>query len=120
MLFLPITYHEGYTLEVDGVPTDIEVLFDNYIGVSLSGGEHTLTLTYHSPGVKAGLLISIVTFLFCLFLFTTPLYENLASNFVAQQIVYYGYLALYFILTVAFFIVPILGFIISFFYRFHL
>lgn len=120
LLFLPITYHEGYTLEVDGVPTDIEVLFDNYIGVSLSGGEHTLTLTYHSPGVKAGLLISIVTFLFCLFLFTTPLYENLASNFVTQQIVYYGYLALYFILTVAFFIVPILGFIISFFYRFHL
>lgn len=120
LLFLPITYHEGYTLEVDGIPTDITVLYDNYIGVSLSGGEHILTLTYHSPGVKVGLLISTVTFLFCLFLFATPLHENLVSNLVVQKIVYYGYLTLYFVLTVAFFIVPILGFIVSFFYRFHL
>lgn len=119
-LFLPITYNNDYTLKVNGEVKDIELLFDNYIGVKLNTGENNIELTYVSGGLKTGLIISILVLIMTIILFKTKLYNIIIENKIIQNFVYYGFLLLYFILVVAFFIVPILAFIISFFHKFNL
>ena len=58
MLFLSIPYEDGWTLYVDGKETDIEILYDTFMGATLSEGEHEIELVYHVPGLKIGAIIS--------------------------------------------------------------
>jgi uncharacterized membrane protein YfhO len=53
-LVLSIPADEGWTLYVDGKETEIEPLSDALIGVTLGEGTHTISLSYTTPGVKAG------------------------------------------------------------------
>ena len=66
LLCLNIPYSEGWKLKVDGKETSLKKV--NYMnsGVILKAGKHKIELTYCTPGVKIGLLLSIVGILILL------------------------------------------------------
>ena len=65
-LFFSIPYDEGWYVEVDGKPADMWAVGNAFLGIDVSAGEHTVSLSYTSPGASAGWKISslaIVIFL---------------------------------------------------------
>jgi hypothetical protein len=57
-LILSIPADEGWELYVDGQKTQIDPLKDALIGVYLSEGTHTISLSYTTPGLMTGALAS--------------------------------------------------------------
>lgn len=58
-LFFSIPYDEGWYIEVDGEPADFWAVGNAFIGVDVSAGEHTVSLSYTSPGASVGWKISL-------------------------------------------------------------
>ena len=54
-----IPYEDGWTLKIDGKKADIKVYQDALIGISCPAGDHTIELSFVSPGLKAGAICSI-------------------------------------------------------------
>ena len=61
ILFLSIPLDQGWKLYVDGKETEIELLYDTFMGVSLEEGEHEIELKYSVPGLKTGIVVSIIS-----------------------------------------------------------
>lgn len=61
-LFTSIPYDEGWSLKVDGKPAEYYKVCGAFIGIDLEPGTHTITLQYLPQGLKAGLIITICTF----------------------------------------------------------
>ena len=66
LLCLNIPYSDGWTLKVDGKITKMKKV--NYMssGVVLKAGKHKIKLTYETPGIRIGLILSIVGILLLL------------------------------------------------------
>ena len=58
LLFTSIPYEEGWSVEVDGVKTEIVPVADAFISVPLTKGHHEIRMRYISPGFLPGLLIA--------------------------------------------------------------
>lgn len=59
-LVLSIPYDAGWSVMVDGKQASLEPVFDGGMSLlELSAGEHTIEMTYRSPGVGAGIAISL-------------------------------------------------------------
>ena len=58
-LILTIPNEDGWMLTVDGRPVLIEDFKDTFISVYLEEGEHTIALSYVTPGLETGAIISI-------------------------------------------------------------
>ena len=64
ILVLSIPYEQGWTLKVDGKGRTIsEQIGDVWITTDLTRGSHEIELVFLPPGLKAGILISIVSIL---------------------------------------------------------
>lgn len=57
-LVLSVPLEEGWSLYVDGSKQEAEAFADTFISVSLSEGEHNISLRYTTPGLGAGAAIS--------------------------------------------------------------
>ena len=57
-LVFSIPNEEGWTLYVDGEETQIQAFKDTFISVSLEEGTHTIELSYMTPGLKLGAVLS--------------------------------------------------------------
>lgn len=60
LLCLSIPYEDGWQVYVDGKETTLLKVNDMYMGVVLNKGTHQIRLVYHTPGLKAGLIISVI------------------------------------------------------------
>ncbi len=60
-LLLTIPYTKGWTAYVDGVEQPILQANTTYMALFLQPGEHEILLRYATPGLKAGLAISLVS-----------------------------------------------------------
>lgn len=60
-LFLSIPYEKGWNIYVDGVKVDYYKLFDTFIGLDLESGYHEIEMIYKTPGLKLGIVVSIVS-----------------------------------------------------------
>ena len=60
VLFTSIPYSTGWTVKVDGEKTDVFALSGALLGVKLTKGTHTVSLIYHTPGLRVGLCLSIL------------------------------------------------------------
>lgn len=58
-LIFTIPSEEGWELMVDGKKVLIEDFKDTFISVYLEEGEHTIALSYMTPGLETGMIISI-------------------------------------------------------------
>lgn len=62
-LFTTIPYEKGFTIKVDGKEVKPIKIFDTFIGLELTEGEHDITIDYVSYGFKTGAIISTSTLL---------------------------------------------------------
>lgn len=60
VLFTSIPYEKGWTLKVDGKKTNIIKLCSGFVGAKLESGNHKIELSYHTPGLFIGLVISMI------------------------------------------------------------
>jgi uncharacterized membrane protein YfhO len=67
-VFFSIPYEKGWRVLVDGEEVDTTTVFDAFLAVEVSPGEHTIELTYVSEGFWLGIVISIISLL-CLVVF---------------------------------------------------
>lgn len=61
-IFLSIPYEDAWSLTVDGKNTDIDKLADTFMGITLSKGQHTIKMVYHTPGLRWGVVVSLFGF----------------------------------------------------------
>lgn len=60
-LFLSIPYEKGWNIYIDGEKQDYYKLFDTFIGLDLESGYHEIEMIYKNPGLKLGIVVSIVS-----------------------------------------------------------
>ena len=58
-LLLTVPYAEGFSLEVDGVPTELEPVCDALCGVTLASGTHEISLKYRPEGFTQAAFVSL-------------------------------------------------------------
>lgn len=60
ILFLSIPYTSGWSAYVDGKKADLLRADTMFSAISLEAGHHDITLKYHTPGLLAGFILSIL------------------------------------------------------------
>lgn len=58
ILFTSIPYDKGWEIQVDGQTVSGEKLVDTFLGVRLTEGHHTISMTYCPQGLKEGIVIT--------------------------------------------------------------
>lgn len=66
-LFTTIPYDKNWTLYVDGQKTKFDSVWDMFIGFDVSPGKHEIEMVYQTEGLKIGVVISIMSFITCIF-----------------------------------------------------
>ncbi|MCR4797767.1 MAG: YfhO family protein [Lachnospiraceae bacterium] len=59
-LFFTIPYNTGWTLWIDGQKAPLELTGEIFMSAALTPGEHTYELKYRSPGLTAGIALSVL------------------------------------------------------------
>ncbi len=60
ILTTSIPYTKGWHLKVDGKNTPTYLVNKGFIGATIPKGEHSIVMTYATPGFKLGILVSII------------------------------------------------------------
>ncbi len=68
LLFTTIPYDAGWEAWVDGEKVECTSIKDAMLAVPVSAGSHTVELSYTTPGIRMGALISLASLAFFLFL----------------------------------------------------
>lgn len=117
LLFIPITYNEGYSVKVNGKTCEIVKVFDNYLGVKVEEGTNEIEFTFIPPKLKTSMIISfialIITFIFLKFNLISKLMNNNILQIVAEKI----YISAYLLALILVYVIPTICFIISFFVK---
>lgn len=61
MVCIAVPYSKGWTAYIDNEKADTYRVNDMFIGVEVPKGDHTIILKYITPGINAGMIISILT-----------------------------------------------------------
>lgn len=64
-LFFSVAYSSGWTATVDGEPATIHKADIGFISVDIPAGEHDVLLTYHTPYLDEGCVLSVVGLVLC-------------------------------------------------------
>ncbi len=110
LLFIPINYNEGYK----ALNTDIVKVYDNYIGINLKEGNNNITIEFIPQYLKESFNLSLSIIILTFLLLVTNMYNKLVNNKKLQQVAKYTYLALYTLVLLIIYILPTIGFVISF------
>lgn len=63
LMFTSIPYDKSWTVYVDGTPVSTQKVGDAFLAVELSAGTHTIEMKFTAGNYKAGLVISIISFI---------------------------------------------------------
>ena len=58
VMYTSIPYDKGWSVKVDGNSVTARPLFDTFLGVDLSAGAHTVSLSYEPEGLRTGAIIT--------------------------------------------------------------
>ncbi len=61
ILCFSLAFSPGWSARVDGIKTDLMRVNDMFLGLPLTAGQHEIELTYRTPGLLAGLIITLLT-----------------------------------------------------------
>ncbi len=73
-LLLAIPYSEGWSAWVDGEKTDLKQANTMYMALELEAGDHEIVLRYRTPGITAGLALTLGACAVCAITWCTSLY----------------------------------------------
>lgn len=77
-LFLSIPFSDGWNAFVDGVSVPLYRTQVMYSGLFVAQGEHTVTLKYSNPFIKAGMVLSLIGFVLFVLVFVLYRRKHLA------------------------------------------
>ena len=60
ILFTSIPYENGWTIKVDGKKVEPKALYDTFIGIPMSAGSHTVTMSFFPAGLRLGIVLFII------------------------------------------------------------
>ena len=60
-LMLTIPYEKGWTIYVDNKKVNYYEVLNTFIGIDINKGRHTVELKYETPGLKLGIIISLIS-----------------------------------------------------------
>lgn len=63
-----IPYQKGLRIEIDGKEVESEKINTAFLGAEISKGKHDIAVYYTLPGKKAGILVSVASFAFVVFM----------------------------------------------------
>ena len=58
-ILIPLAYHKGYEARINGEKAQVNEALSGFMSVTLVSGENRIELTYHTPGLRLGLGISV-------------------------------------------------------------
>ncbi len=68
ILMVTLPYEKGFSIYVDGKKTNYFEVADAFIGLDLEKGHHTIEIKYKQPGLKVGIVVSIISCcVYCLY-----------------------------------------------------
>ena len=106
ILFLPITYLEGYSSN-----HEIFRVYDNFLGIRLNEGENNIEIKYIPKGLILGAVLTLIGIL--LYFVWTKYLCNIEMLWF-DNVCYYAYLAMYGALILVFYVIMFIFFIKSF------
>lgn len=59
LVFFSVPYDEGWSATVNGEPVSVEQVDIGFMAVPVEAGDNTIVFTYETPGLKAGIWISL-------------------------------------------------------------
>lgn len=68
ILCMAIPYRDGWHAAIDGRRTAIYEANDLYMAIEVPEGEHDIMFYYVTPGLRLGVLISVITLGFCIYM----------------------------------------------------
>lgn len=105
ILFIPISYLNGMSATNNNAATEIIKIFDSFIGIRLNKGDNNIVINYTTPGLKIGLIISIIGII--LTIVFIKIKDKLLNINWLNNTVFIIYLLIYITLVVTYFIIPI-------------
>ena len=76
-VFYAVPYEKGWSAYVDGEKVDIEKVNVGFMAVLVGEGEHTVRFEYMTPGLKAGILVTLSAFaLFIVYVAAFSIYKR--------------------------------------------
>lgn len=115
VLFIPINYTDGYTMQINGETREITKVFGNYIGIKLEKGENDIEIKFVPKGLKLGAIITIVSIILTFIIYKFKLIDKLKDNKVIGVIVSIISKVLFYGMLVLIYLIPCICFIVSFF-----
>ena len=85
LLCLSMPYANGWTAYVDGEKAELLKVNGMYCGLMLDPGEHNIELRYQTPGLKYGLVISIISIVIFMFFLFKSLKNNNSLRFYKKR-----------------------------------
>ena len=109
MLFIPISFDDGWHCMIDGKKANVEKLYGNFIGVSIPTGVNRIKLNFVPQGLIIGVIISIATLMLAIVL------HNRNTKITGRQMVLgKGMLWAIRIFLIIFLLLIIVNFVLSF------
>lgn len=68
LLNISLPFHDGFTAYVDDLATPIIHTNIGYMGIVVAAGSHTIRFEYHTPGLRLGLILSVIALALAFFL----------------------------------------------------
>ena len=84
ILMTTIPYEKGWKLKINGKPSKIKKIMGIFIGISLEKGTNIIELKYEVPGLKIGILVSLITIITLVFIKIYK-YKNFKSKEVKKN-----------------------------------
>ena len=58
-----IPYDKGFSVKVNGIPQEIEIVDKAFIGFPIKKGNYKIEITYKTPWLNTGILLTSVSFI---------------------------------------------------------
>ena len=84
ILMTTIPYEKGWKLKINRKPSKIKKIMGIFIGISLEKGTNIIELKYEVPGLKTGILVSLITIITLVFIKIYK-YKNFKSKEVKKN-----------------------------------
>ncbi len=111
-MFIPVTYDTGWKCTLNGEETEVLKALGSYIAVELPEGSGTFTLSYTTPGLKIGLIMSAAGLFMALILLLLKKRDYSLPKFITLPVLWIFSL-IFASATVIIYIVPVIIFIIN-------
>ncbi len=114
ILFIPITYNEGYKAYNNGKQVEVLKLYNNYIGIKLNYGVNDIKIRFVPSYLVVSLIISIISIIATILIIKLDIYNKIIDLKIINTLAKYIYLGLYGLIILVVYLIPMIVFLLSF------